>query len=190
MRGRKQRTEATIYRFTDEALPYAADTLAYRPRQVDSDRSAQVTDPVTVARGGVSALELEETYPNPARNRVTVRFAVPDDVGAEGDVRLPEPRLLPQGACTTERTDLADAETGSSPKVPEALCTVTSGFAHLPCQLLDVGALGVDPCVVPGSQGRGAHCRLERSKPTPFRCRRDLANEECKSTSNLLRIDV
>jgi hypothetical protein len=81
-------TEATTYRFTDEALPYAADTLSYRLRQVDTDGSAQVTDPVTVARDGVSELQLKDTYPNPARSRVTVRFAVPDDAGAEGDVRL------------------------------------------------------------------------------------------------------
>ncbi|MEF8797526.1 MAG: T9SS type A sorting domain-containing protein, partial [Salinivenus sp.] len=81
-------SEAQSYRFTDTDLPYAADTLSYRLRQVDTDGSAQVTDPVTVARGGVSSLELKETYPNPARTRVTVRFAVPDDAGAEGDVRL------------------------------------------------------------------------------------------------------
>jgi len=81
-------TEAQTYRFTDEELPYAADTLAYRLRQVDVSGTAQVTDPVTVARSGVSSLQLRETYPNPASRRVTVRFAVPDDAGADGDVRL------------------------------------------------------------------------------------------------------
>jgi hypothetical protein len=81
-------TEAKTYRFTDEDLPYAADTIAYRLRQVDTDGSAQVTDPVRVARDGVSALELKETFPNPARSRVTVRFAIPEEAGAQGDVRL------------------------------------------------------------------------------------------------------
>jgi hypothetical protein len=88
VRRRKQRTEATTYRFTDEALPYAADALSYRLRQVDTDGTATLSDPVRIARDAVSELQLKETYPNPARTRITVRFAVPDDAGAEGDVRL------------------------------------------------------------------------------------------------------
>jgi len=83
-------TEATTYRFTDEALPYAADTLSYRLRQVDTDGSAQVTDPVRVARSGVSSLQLKETYPNPASRRVTVRFAIPEEgaPAAQGEATL------------------------------------------------------------------------------------------------------
>jgi len=81
-------TEAQTYRFVDEKLPYAADTLAYRLRQVDVSGTATLIDPVTVARSGVSSLQLKEIYPNPAHRRVTVRFAVPDDAGAEDDVRL------------------------------------------------------------------------------------------------------
>jgi hypothetical protein len=72
---------AQRYRFTDTDLPYAADTLAYRLRQVDADGSAEVTDPVLVARSGVKQLQLKETFPNPARDRVMVRYAVPE--GAE-----------------------------------------------------------------------------------------------------------
>ncbi len=81
-------SEARSYRFTDEDLPYAADTLSYRLRQVDTDGSAQVSDPVKVARGGVSELQLKETYPNPTRSWVTVRYAVPEKRAAESDVRL------------------------------------------------------------------------------------------------------
>ncbi|PQJ26873.1 hypothetical protein BSZ35_18255 [Salinibacter sp. 10B] len=80
-------SEALAYRFVDEDLPYAADTLKYRLRQVDLDGSAEVTDPVRVARGGVTELRLKKTYPNPARSRVTVRFAVPETT-AEGEARL------------------------------------------------------------------------------------------------------
>jgi len=71
-------SEARSYRFADEDLPYAADTLEYRLRQVDLDGTVHRTDPIRVARGGVSELQLKETYPNPARGRVTVRFAVPE----------------------------------------------------------------------------------------------------------------
>ncbi|MEF8940304.1 MAG: T9SS type A sorting domain-containing protein, partial [Salinivenus sp.] len=78
--------EAQTYRFTDEALPYAADTLAYRLRQVDTDGSATLTDPVTVGRGGPDRLRLLGTAPNPARQRATVRYGVPG--GLDDDVVL------------------------------------------------------------------------------------------------------
>jgi len=77
-------SNAQTYRFTDADLPYAADTLAYRLRQVDTDGSTSLTDPVTVARSGPEGLELLGTAPNPARQRATVRFAVPDDAEAAG----------------------------------------------------------------------------------------------------------
>jgi hypothetical protein len=79
-------TEAQSYRFTDEDPPYAADTLAYRLRQVDTDGSATLTDPVTVGRRGPDRLRLLGTSPNPARQRATVRYGVPAAI--EGDVRL------------------------------------------------------------------------------------------------------
>jgi hypothetical protein len=76
-------TETQTYRFTDDDLPYAADTLAYRLKQVDADGSATTTDPVPVARGGIERLQLKKTFPNPARSRVTVRYAVPEGTEAE-----------------------------------------------------------------------------------------------------------
>jgi len=83
-------SEPQTYRFTDEELPYAADTLRYRLRQVDTDGSAAFTDPVVVGRSGPEELELRETFPNPARNRVTVRYALPkqDDGTGEATVHL------------------------------------------------------------------------------------------------------
>jgi hypothetical protein len=83
-------TEAKTYRFVDEDLPYAADTLSYRLRQVDVSGTAQVTDPVRVARSGVSELKLKETYPNPASRRVTVRFAIPEEArsASQGEATL------------------------------------------------------------------------------------------------------
>ena len=65
------------YRFEDTDLPYAADSLSYRLRQVDTDGTESFSDPVTIARQ-VTAAELLPTYPNPVRGQATVRFAVPD----------------------------------------------------------------------------------------------------------------
>jgi hypothetical protein len=70
-------TEATSYRFSDTNLPYRADRLEYRLKQVDMDGSASYTDPVSVERG-VGEVELWKTFPNPARRQATVQFAVPE----------------------------------------------------------------------------------------------------------------
>jgi hypothetical protein len=76
-------TEARTYRFTDEDLPNAADTIAYRLRQVDVSGTT-LSDPVRGARSGISSLQLKETSPNPASRRVTVRFVVPEQA-ADGE---------------------------------------------------------------------------------------------------------
>jgi hypothetical protein len=70
-------TEAQSYRFADDDLPYEANRLDYRLRQVDLDGSAQFSETVTVERG-VEEVELLGTYPNPAQSRATVRYAVPE----------------------------------------------------------------------------------------------------------------
>jgi hypothetical protein len=76
-------TEALTYRFTDPEVPYAADSVRYRLRQVDVDGSATLSDPVTVARPGVSEVQLLGTAPNPARRQATVRYGLPE--GLAGD---------------------------------------------------------------------------------------------------------
>lgn len=77
-------SNAQTYRFTDADLPYDADSVHYRLRQIDTDGSTNLTDPVTVTRGGPDGLELLGTAPNPARSRATVRYAVPEDTDAIG----------------------------------------------------------------------------------------------------------
>jgi predicted outer membrane repeat protein len=77
-------SEAQTYRFTDEDLPYAADSVSYRLRQVDTDGSASLTDAVTVGRGGPEQVQLLGTAPNPVRQRATVRFAIPEGADAAG----------------------------------------------------------------------------------------------------------
>jgi hypothetical protein len=70
-------TEAQSYRYVDANLPYEADALTYRLRQVDTDGTAHLSETITVERG-VKELQLLGTYPNPARQRATVRYALPE----------------------------------------------------------------------------------------------------------------
>ena len=70
--------EAKTYRHKDIGIPYATDTLRYRLRQVDTDGSSALSDPVVVDRGAPGELELLGTFPNPAQSQVTVRYAVPE----------------------------------------------------------------------------------------------------------------
>ncbi|MFO8100391.1 MAG: T9SS type A sorting domain-containing protein, partial [Salinibacter sp.] len=65
------------YRFVDEDLPYEADRLAYRLRQVDADGTTETFAPVEVERG-VQTLQLEKVVPTPASGQATVRLAVPE----------------------------------------------------------------------------------------------------------------
>ena len=69
--------EPQSYRFEDAQLPYAADSLSYRLRQIDTDGIASLSETVTIARQ-VTQAELLPTYPNPVRGHATVRFAVPE----------------------------------------------------------------------------------------------------------------
>jgi hypothetical protein len=80
-------SEPQSYRFQDTSLPYAADTLTYRLRQVDTDGTAHRTDAVSLALGAPGQLDLEAPVPNPASERATLRFAVPEGLQAE-EVRI------------------------------------------------------------------------------------------------------
>ncbi|WP_176521636.1 T9SS type A sorting domain-containing protein [Longimonas halophila] len=71
------------YRFEDADLPYAADSLSYRLRQIDADGTESFSEPVTVTRQ-VTQAELLPTYPNPVRGQTTIRYAVPE----QQDVRI------------------------------------------------------------------------------------------------------
>lgn len=74
---------AHTYRFTDAGVPYAAETLRYRLQQVDTDGTVRYSKPVSVERGGPERVALLGTYPNPVRQRATVRFAIPEDTDVE-----------------------------------------------------------------------------------------------------------
>jgi len=69
--------EKTTYQFVDNALPYEANSLTYRLRQVDVDGTTNVTEEVTVTRSP-QEVALLSPFPNPARSHVTTRFSVPE----------------------------------------------------------------------------------------------------------------
>jgi len=81
-------SEAQRYRFTDDDLPYAADSVRYRLKQEDIDGTTHLTDPVTIARGGPDGLELLGPAPNPVRQRATVRYGVPESIDGTVQMRL------------------------------------------------------------------------------------------------------
>jgi len=68
--------QGRTYRFADADLPFEADELTYRLKQVDLDGSETPSDPITIDLGPVDRLQVS-TYPNPVQDRATVNFAVP-----------------------------------------------------------------------------------------------------------------
>lgn len=67
------------YRYRDIDLPYEADSFDYRLMQVDADGSTSFSEQVTVHRGTPENVELLGTFPNPAQQYATVRYALPDE---------------------------------------------------------------------------------------------------------------
>lgn len=80
--------EPQSYTFVDTGVPYDADSLMYRLKQVDVDGSVSYSAAQAVVRSGVDQTRLLGTYPNPARSRATVRFAIPDGSAQEVTLRL------------------------------------------------------------------------------------------------------
>lgn len=84
--GAGTRSTATEYRFADREVPYEAETVAYRLRQVDVDGTESVSDPVRVRFGAPDELRLRKTFPNPATGRVTVRYETPTAAPVQMDL--------------------------------------------------------------------------------------------------------
>jgi hypothetical protein len=86
--GRGTTDEPQSYRFTDADLPYETDSLTYRLQQVDLDGTVSYSDPITIGRPSVSRVEFQNTYPNPARQRVTARFTLPRSAAQDATLQL------------------------------------------------------------------------------------------------------
>ena len=70
--------EPKSYRFADTDLPFEADSLTYRLRQVDSDGNATLSDPVVVGMSAPKKLILHGAAPNPVRGPAILRYEVPE----------------------------------------------------------------------------------------------------------------
>ncbi len=77
-------SEPQTYRYADDALPYAAETVFYRLKQIDTDGAFEYSDEVEVERGAPERLALHPNYPNPFRAQTTIRYEVPQ----AGPVRI------------------------------------------------------------------------------------------------------
>ena len=75
--GRGTTSEPKTYSLTDADVPYEADSLHYRLRQIDTDGSATLSKTVEVALAAPERLSLHGNYPNPFRAQTTIRYALP-----------------------------------------------------------------------------------------------------------------
>jgi len=78
--------ESQSYRFADTDLPFEADSLTYRLRQVDIDGGATMSEPVVVAMNAPETLVLHGTAPNPVRGQATLRYEVPEQASVRIDL--------------------------------------------------------------------------------------------------------
>ena len=84
--------EGRGYRFVDAQIPFAADALTYRLRQVDLDGTAHLHAPVTLQRSAPDRLDLRAPYPNPGTGTITLHYSLP----AAGPVRIAVYNVLGQ----------------------------------------------------------------------------------------------
>ena len=71
-------SEPQSYQFEDTNLPYAADALEYRLKQVDLDGSTDLSRVVEIGLGVPDQLALHAPFPNPSRDHATVRYELPE----------------------------------------------------------------------------------------------------------------
>jgi hypothetical protein len=71
-------SEPRSYQFTDRDLPYEAETVRYRLKQVDLDGSTDLSKVVEIGLGVPDQLALHAPFPNPSQNQATVRYEVPE----------------------------------------------------------------------------------------------------------------
>jgi hypothetical protein len=114
-------SEPQSYRFTDTELPYVADRLTYRLRQVDTDGAASLTKEVTVHRN-LRTVELLPPFPNPVRQTAIVRYATPRPM--EVSLRLYD--VLGRVVRT-----LADGRSDGRVETPTDLSDLSSGVYFL-----------------------------------------------------------
>lgn len=72
------------YRFADASVPYEAETLTYRLKQIDTDGTFTYSADVEVELGVPERLALHGNFPNPFRAQTTIRYELP----SASDIRI------------------------------------------------------------------------------------------------------
>lgn len=79
-------TEAQTYRLTDDALPFGAEVLTYRLRQIDLGGTERVVGKQTVEVGAPLEFALKAGFPNPFREATTLRYTLAEDASVTLEV--------------------------------------------------------------------------------------------------------
>jgi surface protein len=77
IQGSGTTSKPQTYRFQDSDLPYEAESVSYRLKQIDTDGSTSLTDTRTLKIGTPDKVAFHAPFPNPAQGRVTLRYALP-----------------------------------------------------------------------------------------------------------------
>lgn len=78
VRGAGTTPDGQTYTFTDEKLPYEAERLVYRLKQMDTDGTSSYSEPVTVTRAEPEKFQLKAPFPSPVHTRATLQYKVPE----------------------------------------------------------------------------------------------------------------
>jgi hypothetical protein len=70
-------SQPQTYRYTDADLPAGATQVTYRLRQVDYDGAFEYSPEVEVGLDRTDVLALSAPYPNPVKDRTTIRYGLP-----------------------------------------------------------------------------------------------------------------
>jgi hypothetical protein len=70
-------SEPQTYQFTDQGVPYEAETVRYRLRQIDLDGTTDLSKVVEVDLSTPDQLALRAPFPNPSQGQATVRYELP-----------------------------------------------------------------------------------------------------------------
>jgi hypothetical protein len=79
-KGAGTTTETQRYRFVDRSVPFGAERVTYRLRQVDVDGGVDRSEPVAVTFEAGKRLRLPTPVPHPITTRATVNLTVPETV--------------------------------------------------------------------------------------------------------------
>ena len=94
--GHGTTSEPQTYAFDDAGVPFEADSLRYRLKQVDLDGAFEYSESVEVAIAGSDELVLHGNFPNPFQGQTTIRYALPQS----GPVQLAIYNALGQRVAT------------------------------------------------------------------------------------------